>query len=49
MRHNPSKEPKFHQVEIFLGTGRSINELLIILINGLFRRNCLFINLKLKN
>lgn len=30
----PAKDPKFHHKEIFIGVGRSIKELLIILING---------------
>lgn len=30
IKHRPSREPKFHQVEIFDGVGRSIRELLMI-------------------
>lgn len=38
-KHSPSREPKFQSVEILEGEGRSINELLIILIAGdIFRR-----------
>jgi hypothetical protein len=34
IKHNPSKEPKFHQAEIFIGAGKSTKELFIILIRG---------------
>lgn len=34
IRQAPKSEPKFHQAEIFEGAGRSMNEWLIILING---------------
>lgn len=34
IRQIPSKEPKFHQDEIFDGVGRSINALFTIFING---------------
>lgn len=38
-RQMPSRDPKFHQVEMFDGVGRSISELLIILRRGWdFRR-----------
>lgn len=30
----PKRDPKFHHAEIFDGVGRSMNELLMILING---------------
>lgn len=34
MRHSPSIEPKFHQIERFLGAGKSMSALLAILIAG---------------
>lgn len=34
IRHKPRREPKFHQVEMLDGVGRSIRELLIILNRG---------------
>lgn len=34
IRHRPSREPKFHQVEMLDGVGRSIRELLMILNRG---------------
>lgn len=34
IRQMPRREPKFHQAEILDGVGRSMNEWLIILING---------------
>lgn len=34
IRHTPNKEPKFHQVEMLDGVGRSMNEWLIILSKG---------------
>lgn len=34
MRHIASREPKFHQAEMFGGVGRSISELLIIFSKG---------------
>lgn len=38
-RQRPKREPKFHHAEIFEGAGRSITELLMILIKGWdFRR-----------
>lgn len=37
-KHKPSKDPKFHQLLIFNGVGRSTKDLLIILINGSFFR-----------
>lgn len=40
----PNKEPKFHQVEIFDGVGRSIKAFLAILIRGCEFRIGLFIN-----
>lgn len=33
-RQIPNREPKFHQVEMFGGVGRSIRELLIIFSRG---------------
>lgn len=33
-KHNPNKDPKFHQAEILAGVGKSTRELFIILING---------------
>ena len=37
IRHNPSREPKFHHMESLLGEGRSMSDPLIIRNNG-----CLF-------
>ena len=37
MRHKPSRDPKFHQIERFLGDGRSTREPLTIRNKG-----CLF-------
>lgn len=37
IRQMPSRDPKFHQAEMFEGVGRSIRELLII-----FNRGCDF-------
>lgn len=37
-RHSPSNEPKFHQVEMFDGVGRSIKESLMIFSSGWFLR-----------
>lgn len=34
IRHTPSRDPKFHQAEIFDGAGRSMNESLTILASG---------------
>jgi hypothetical protein len=34
IKHRPSKEPKFHQLEILEGAGRSINALFIIFKSG---------------
>lgn len=34
IRQIPSKDPKFHQAEMFEGEGRSIRELLMILRRG---------------
>jgi hypothetical protein len=34
IKHNPSKEPKFHQAEIFDGAGRSTKALFMILNKG---------------
>ena len=33
-RHNPRREPKFHQAEILIGAGRSTKALFIILSKG---------------
>jgi hypothetical protein len=33
-RHRPSIDPKFHQIEILLGAGRSIIELFMIFTKG---------------
>lgn len=44
IKHNPNKDPKFHSVEILDGVGRSINELLIILIIGEVLRMGIFIS-----
>lgn len=33
-RHNPSRDPKFHQAEILDGAGRSIRALLAIFKRG---------------
>ena len=33
IKHNPNKDPKFHQIEISIGVGNLINELSIIFIN----------------
>ena len=38
IRQIPSSEPKFHQVEMFDGVGRSIRESLTIFISGWFLR-----------
>jgi len=43
IKQSPSKDPKFHQAEIFEGAGKSTNLLLIILIRGWFNRIGLFI------
>lgn len=43
IKHNPNREPKFHIVEILDGEGRSIKELLIILIRGEVFRKGIFI------
>jgi len=42
----PRSELKFHQYEIFQGVGKSINELLIILIIEQDFRNEIFFSLK---
>lgn len=34
IRQIPSRDPKFHQAEMFEGVGRSIRELLIIFSRG---------------
>lgn len=34
MRQTANREPKFHQAEMLDGAGRSIRELLIILVGG---------------
>lgn len=34
IKQSPSKEPKFHQIEMFEGEGKSTKELLAILIRG---------------
>lgn len=44
IKHNPNKDPKFHQEEILIGAGRSTNALLAILNNGWDDRKGLFIN-----
>lgn len=38
IRQRPRREPKFHHDEMFDGVGRSMNEWLMILINGCFFR-----------
>lgn len=38
IRHRPSRDPKFHQAEMFDGVGRSIRELLMIFSSGWFFR-----------
>lgn len=38
-KHSPKRDPKFHQVEIFEGAGKSITALFIILIRGWVERN----------
>lgn len=43
IKHNPNKDPKFHQLEILDGAGKSISALLIILIKGWNFRIGLFI------
>jgi hypothetical protein len=45
IKHNPNNDPKFHQLEIFEGAGRSIKALFIILNKGCIFRIGLFINL----
>ena len=37
IKHRPNREPKFHQIDRFIGAGRSITELEII-----FKRGCDF-------
>lgn len=44
IKHSPNKDPKFHRVEMFEGVGRSINELLMILIIGEVFRRGIFIS-----
>jgi hypothetical protein len=34
IKHNPKSDPKFHQEEMREGDGKSISELLMILIKG---------------
>lgn len=41
LKHSPSKEPKFHHKEIFIGAGISIKAEFKILINGLLLRKLL--------
>lgn len=38
IRQMPNNEPKFHQDEMLVGVGRSINESLMILKSGWFLR-----------
>lgn len=38
IRHRPSRDPKFHQIEMFDGVGRSIRESLMIFSKGWFLR-----------
>lgn len=42
-RHNPKREPKFHQIEMFEGAGRSTRASLAI-----FNRGCVFRRLAIK-
>lgn len=44
-KHNPRIDPKFHHVEMFEGVGRSINELLMILVTGDSFIICFFISI----
>lgn len=34
IKHNPRSEPKFHQAEMLIGAGRSMNEPLTIFNRG---------------
>ena len=43
IRHKPNNEPKFHQIERFLGAGRSTIAVVIILSKGC----CLWIGLNI--
>jgi hypothetical protein len=39
VKHNPRRDPKFHQAEMLIGAGRSTKALLAILTRGcVFRR-----------
>lgn len=38
IRHTPKRDPKFHQIEMFDGVGRSIKESLMIFSRGWFLR-----------
>lgn len=38
IKHRPNREPKFHQVEMFDGVGRSTRESLMIFSRGWFLR-----------
>lgn len=38
IRQTPRRDPKFHQIEMFDGVGRSIRELLMIFSRGWFLR-----------
>lgn len=44
IKHNPNKEPKFHQAEILEGAGRSTRALFAIFNKGWVFRNDLDIN-----
>lgn len=43
IKHSPNRDPKFHNVEILEGEGKSIKALFIILIKGDFFRRDIFI------
>lgn len=45
IKHNPNKDPKFHQIEILIGAGKSTKALLAILNKGCLIRKGLFISL----